>query len=81
MRDLIVQLLNLYLIVLFAYVVLTWIPSTPGTFLHQVKSLLQRACEPVLGPIRRTVRFGGPIDFSPMIAFFGIFILINLIGR
>jgi YggT family protein len=78
-RSLIVQLLTLYSLVLFVYVVLSWIPSTPGTFLFQVKSLLHRACEPVLGPIRRTVRFGGPIDFSPMIAFFGILILINLI--
>jgi uncharacterized protein YggT (Ycf19 family) len=34
----------------------------------------------VLGPIRRTVRFGGPIDFSPMIAFFGIVILIRIVG-
>ena len=81
MRSLIVQLLTLYSLVLFVYVVLSWIPSHPGTFLHQVKMLLHRLCEPVLGPIRRTVRLGGAIDLSPMIAFFGIIILINLIGR
>ena len=81
MRNLIVDLLRLYELILFAYVVLSWIPSHPGTFLHQVKMLLHRLCEPVLGPIRRTVRFGGAIDFSPMIAFLGIIILITLIGR
>jgi YggT family protein len=79
-RSLIVEILVLYSYVLFAYVVLTWIPSQPGTFLHQVKMGLHRVCEPVLGPIRRTIRLGGSIDFSPIIAFFGIQILARIIG-
>ncbi len=81
MRSIIVQLLELYLLVIFAYAVMSWLPSRPGTFLFQLKGLLHRLCEPVLGPIRRTVRLGGGIDISPIVAFFAISILIQLIGR
>lgn len=68
-------LIQLYLYVVFARIVLSWFPVSPGTFLSQVTSVLYTLTEPVLGPIRRAippVRMGAmALDLSPIIVFFG----------
>lgn len=76
MTALICQLLSLYLLVLFAGALLSWFPTQPGSGLAQVRGMIYRVTEPVVGPVRRAVgaSFGG-IDFSVMIVMFGIIFL------
>jgi YggT family protein len=82
--DIVCSFLNLYLLVLFVRIVLSWFPTAPGTFLAQVNSGLYAVTEPVLGPIRRAippVRFGGAgLDLSPMVVLIGLPILMRLVG-
>lgn len=82
-NTLICRLLQLYLIVLFARIILSWFPVEPGSGLAGVYGFLYSITEPVLGPIRRVlppVGMGGMgLDLSPIVVFFGITILQSII--
>jgi YggT family protein len=69
--HLVCQLLQIYLFVLFARIILSWFPISPGSALAPVFSALYAVTEPVLGPIRRIMpplSLGGMgIDLSPFI--------------
>jgi YggT family protein len=71
--------LNLYVLILFAAIILSWFPVQPGGAMANVQGFLWRLTEPVLGPIRRTippVRIGGfGLDLSPFIVIVGIRII------
>jgi YggT family protein len=64
-------LLQLYIIVIFVRVILSWFPISPESPLAAVYRFVYAITEPVLGPIRRVmpgVGFGGMgLDFSPII--------------
>ena len=77
--GLVCSLLNLYLILLFARIILSWFPVSPGGAMAQIFSFLYTVTEPVLGPVRRAippVGMGGMgFDLSPIIVIFGVQIL------
>ncbi len=79
MEDLVCRLLQLYVYVVIARIIMSWFPVSPGSGLATVFSLLYAATEPVLGPLRRVLpplMLGGAgIDLSPIVLFFGIQIL------
>ncbi|HEV3225879.1 MAG TPA: YggT family protein [Acidimicrobiales bacterium] len=81
--SLICVALQLYVIVVFARVIFSWFPVTPGSALEGVYDVLQMLTEPVLGPLRRAlppVRLGGMgLDLSPLIALLGIQVLQRII--
>jgi YggT family protein len=69
MGDLICKLAYLYLVILFARILLSWFPIAPGTPMATVFSFVYSATEPVLGPVRRLMPpmgMGG-LDLSPLI--------------
>lgn len=84
MQGLICNLIFLYMILVFARIILSWFPSGgPGSFSAQVQGSLYRITEPVLGPIRRMmppVGVGGMgLDLSPIIVIIGIQVLLAII--
>jgi YggT family protein len=74
------QLLNLYFIILFARVILSWFPMQPGTALASIASIIYQITEPVMGPVRRIIPTVGMIDISPIVVFFGLRIIQGAIG-
>ena len=79
--------LNLFLLVLFAYSILSWV-TVAGRLEYdspviKVQRVLGRICEPVLAPVRRIippVRVGGTgIDLSVLIVFLVVIVLTNTI--
>ena len=74
------QLLNLYFIVLFARIILSWFPLQPGTALASIASIIYQVTEPVMGPVRRIIPTVGMIDISPIVVFFGLRIIQGAIG-
>jgi YggT family protein len=78
-QILLCRLLDAYLIVMFARIILSWFPVNPGSGLATVYGFLYSITEPVLGPIRRVIPplgMGGMgLDLSPLVVFFGISIL------
>ncbi len=71
---------QLYLYVLFARILLSWFPISPGSALASVFSVLYNVTEPVLGPVRRLLpplSFGGMgIDLSPIIVSLAVQLLV-----
>lgn len=79
---LICALLDVFLIILFLRIILSWFPS-PGGGLDTVIGLLAVATDWVLVPLRRAVppvRIGaGALDLSPMIVMVGVIVLKSLL--
>ena len=69
---LLVQLLDVYSLIVFGAVIVSWIqlpPSNPvATFLHAMT-------EPLLAPIRSVLPDMGGLDFSPLVLLFGLRLL------
>jgi YggT family protein len=69
--QLVCTLLQIYLILLFARIILSWFPISPGSGLAPVFSFLYTITEPIMGPIRRMLpplNMGGMgLDLSPII--------------
>jgi YggT family protein len=74
--NLICTLLNLYLLVIFARILFSWIRVEPGTPVASIYSVVYNLTEPVLGPLRQIippVRLGmAALDLSPLILLVGI---------
>ncbi len=69
---LLVRILNIYMLIVFIRVVLSWVPVSPGNPLVQI---IYRLTEPVLAPLRRVIPSFGGLDISPLVVFVGIMIL------
>ena len=78
MREVICWLLQLYMLVLLAHVVFSWVPRPPEP-LQPVVPGVRALTEPILAPLRRLippVRLGGAaLDVSILIVFFALIIL------
>jgi YggT family protein len=64
--GLIQLLFDLYIIVLLARVVLSWVQVDPR---NPIVNLINQLTEPLLAPIRNLLPQSGGMDFSPMAAF------------
>ncbi|TMM15460.1 MAG: YggT family protein [Actinobacteria bacterium] len=75
-KTIIAWVIQAYVIVIFARVILSWFPITPGTPMASVARVLYSVTEPVLGPIRRVLppmRMGGMgLDLSPIVVLIGL---------
>ncbi|HNX38255.1 MAG TPA: YggT family protein [Candidatus Cloacimonadota bacterium] len=71
-----ISLLSIYNYVLLARVLLSWVQTDS---LRQIQIFLYKITEPVLAPIRRIMPSTGGWDFSPVVAFLLIGILIRFL--
>lgn len=83
--SVICSLLNLYILVMFAAIILSWFPLEPGGAMASVYRVLWQLTNPVLAPVRRIMpqlRFGGMgLDLSPLVVLIGIQVLQAIICR
>ena len=76
MLEILCLVIQVYFIALFARIILSWFPVSPGSVVAQIFSFLYSITEPVLGPVRRMIPpIGMGIDISPIIVILGIQIL------
>ncbi|KRN29367.1 hypothetical protein IV38_GL000251 [Lactobacillus selangorensis] len=68
----------LYMILVVVYTLLTWIPNA---YHSKFGDWVRRLVEPFLNPIERVVPSFWGVNFSPVIAFFILTILRNLVAR
>ena len=78
MLLLLIQLIDLYTIVVLAAVVLTWIRLAPGNPVLQFVLMLT---EPVLGPARRIIPPLGGLDISPMLVLIALQAIRSVLAR
>ena len=76
--------LQLYLLVLVVRVLMSWFPISRDGAMATVAGVLYTVTDPALLPLRRllpAVRMGHlALDLSPSVAFFGLSILLGLLG-
>ena len=64
-----------YVLVLFAYILLSWVKLPYSPWLNRIQRFLFDVSEPYLRIFRRFLPPFGALDLSPMIAIFSLFIL------
>jgi len=78
MRFLLVQIIDIYMIIIIIRAVLSWFPINPQSSLFRIYFFIIQITEPVLGRVREFLSRMIPnmaIDFSPFI----IIILLNIL--
>ena len=79
LQYLIVTLANAYSMVLFVYVLMSWIPIKTG-IIGDIYTILGRLCDPYLNLFRRFIPpIGGMVDISPIIALIVLQFVVRLI--
>ena len=84
--NLVDTVVTLYIWLLIASVVLTWlvafnIVNTGNRFVYQIGDFLHRITEPALRPIRNLLPSMGGLDISPVVLILALVFLQNLIVR
>jgi len=83
--DVVLIVLNLYVWVLIAAAVLSWlvafnVVNPYNSFVRNVGDFLYRVTEPLLAPIRNLLPSLGGLDLSPMVLILVIFFIERVIG-
>jgi uncharacterized protein YggT (Ycf19 family) len=69
-----------YLLLLFAYILTSWIRLPYRPWLNRVQRFLYDVCDPYLRIFRRFLPPLGPLDLSPIAAVFSLYILGMLVN-
>lgn len=81
--QLICPLLTIYLVVVFARVLLSWVRITPDSPMAPIAAAIISVTDPVMAPLRRAIppiRMGAAaIDLSPIVLIFGLQIFLGWI--
>lgn len=83
LKYLIVSLSDVYSMLIFVYVMLSWFPADRG-ILADINTVLGKICDPYLNLFKKFIPpIGGMVDVSPIVALlvlqFGIRLLISLL--
>ncbi len=73
-KNLLCDLITVYIVVLFVRVILSWFPSPSGGFATFYRILLDLT-EPVLAPLRRMIPPIGMLDLSVTVLLIFLFIV------
>lgn len=68
---------GVYALLLFAYIITSWIPGGASPTLERARQFLYDVCEPYLRIFRRVIPPIGPLDLSPIVGL----VTLYLIGR
>ena len=82
--GLIIQIIDLYKLVLLIYIIATWLISfnvinTSNRFIYSAMEILYRLCEPSLRLVRKYVPAFGNIDISPIIVYLLLWFMQSLL--
>ena len=82
--GLIIQIIDLYKLVLLIYIIATWLISfnvinTSNRFIYSVMEALYRLSEPSLRLVRRYIPRFGNIDISPIIVYLLLWFIQSLL--
>ena len=69
-----------YTLLLFAYILTSWIRLPYRPWLNRVQRFLYDVCDPYLRIFRRFLPPLGPLDLSPMVAIFVLFIVRGILS-
>jgi YggT family protein len=64
-----------YIILIFGYILTSWIRMPYSVWLNRIQRFLYDVCEPYLRIFRRILPPLGPLDLSPIIAIFSLYVI------
>jgi YggT family protein len=68
-----------YTLLLFAYILTSWVRLPYRPWLNRIQRFLYDVCDPYLRIFRRFLPPLGPLDLSPMVAIFVLFIVRGIV--
>ncbi len=71
--------ISVYILLIFAYILTSWIRLPYSVWMSRIQRFLYDVCEPYLRIFRRILPPLGPLDLSPIVAIFSLFIINRLI--
>jgi YggT family protein len=67
--------ISVYILLIFAYIITSWFRLPYSVWLNRIQRFLYDVCEPYLRIFRRILPAIGPLDLSPIIAIFSLYLL------
>ena len=71
--------ISVYVLILFAYIILSWVRLPYSPWLNRIQRFLYDVCEPYLRIFRRLLPSFGPLDLSPIIAILSLVLIDRVI--
>jgi uncharacterized protein YggT (Ycf19 family) len=71
---------GVYILLIFAYIITSWIRLPYSPTLSRVQRFLYDVCDPYLRIFRRVLPPLGPLDLSPIVAVFALVVIRQLVG-
>ncbi|MGB2876027.1 MAG: YggT family protein [Gaiellaceae bacterium] len=68
-----------YVLLIFVYVLTSWVRLPYSVWVRRVSDFLRDVCEPYLRIFRRILPPLGPLDLSPVVGIFFLFVLMRVI--
>lgn len=78
-REILVTVVWIFIISLVIEVVMSWLQAGGGRGANPIARLVTDVNRPILGPLRRALPNTGAIDFSPMLALIGLYIVLIVV--
>ena len=63
-----------YGLIIFVYIMLSWIRMPYSVWSNRIQHFLRDVCEPYLSVFRRVLPPFGPLDLSPIVAIFALYL-------
>ena len=84
-RSFVDVFIYVYILVIFIYILTSWIPLPYSPWLNRIQRFLYDVCDPYLRTWRRVLPNFGPLDLSPVVGVAALYVLlavaINILDR
>lgn len=72
---------GVYVLLILAYIVTSWFPAGSSSTVERIRQFLMDVCEPYLRLFRRVIPPIGPLDLSPIVGVFTLYILERIVNN
>ena len=73
--------IGVYILLILAYIILSWIRLPYSLWLSRIQRFLYDVCDPYLRLFRRILPPFGPLDLSPIVAIFALYVVRRLLDE
>jgi uncharacterized protein YggT (Ycf19 family) len=74
-QNFVIVFIWVYTILIFVYILMSWVRLPYSPWLNRIQRFLYDICEPYLRLFRRILPSMGPLDLSPIVAVFSLYLL------
>ena len=71
---------GVYVLLILAYIVTSWFPPGASATVERIRQFLVDVCEPYLRLFRRVIPPIGPLDLSPIVGVFALYIAERIVN-